>query len=366
MDPYEALGVGKGAKPAEIRRAWQRKSRALHPALNPGDPVAAQRYEEVARAWEVLSDPKRRAAYDRGEREPDPVFPLLEGGFEGFDFSARVRVAKVSFREIFDASPSPEPSPEARRGEDLEQATRVSFEESMSGAERRVHLVRHERCPACQGMGDVAYGPVTCPRCAGEGQVRGSRGHMIFTRPCSDCDGGGALRRRACPTCQGEGRMLASEWLVVRIPPGVRDGSHVRLPEAGNVGRRGGPPGDFVLTVQVEPHPVYRREGDDLHCVVPIGMIEAAMGGHVEVTTPDGPVTIEVPAGTQNGQRFRLRKRGVPRLGEDERGDLWIEARIVIPAVTGDRARALLRELAGEIPSRRGDEEAEPEEISRS
>jgi molecular chaperone DnaJ len=367
MDLYEVLAVRKGATAAEIRRAWQRKARALHPALNPGDPVAAQRYEEVARAWEVLSDPKRRAAYDRGEREPAPVAPVAEGGFEGFDFSARVRLQKVSFREIFETPPAPEPSPEELRGEDLEQATRVSFEESMTGAERRVHLVRHERCPACQGAGDVAYGPVPCPRCAGEGQVRGSRGHMVFTRPCSDCEGSGALRRQTCSNCQGEGRTFTSEWLTVRIPPGVGEGSHVRLRGAGNVGRRGGPPGDFVLTVQLEPHPVFRREGDDLHCIVPIGMVEAAMGGHVDVSTPDGVVTIEVPAGTQNGQRFRLRKRGVPRLGEDERGDLWVEVQIVIPAVTGDRARELLRELAGEIsPAPDGEDESTPGAGSRS
>ncbi len=367
MDLYEALGISRGAKPAEIRRAWQRKARALHPALNPGDPVAAQHYQEAERAFDVLSDPKRRAAYDRGEQEPAPVAPVPEGGFEGFDFSARVRVERVSFREIFDAGSSPRPSAEALRGEDLEQATRVSFEESMSGAERRVHLVRHERCPACQGAGDVPFGPVPCPRCGGEGQVRGSRGHMIFTRPCSDCGGGGALRHRPCPACHGEGRTFTSEWLVVRIPPGVGEGSHVRLPGAGNVGRRGGPPGDFVLSVQVDPHPLFRREGDDLHCVVPVGMIEAAMGGHVEVPTPDGPVTIEVPAGTQSGQRFRLRKRGVPRLGGNERGDLWVAARIVIPAVTEDRARALLRELAREIPpSRDGGKEREPGAGSRS
>jgi molecular chaperone DnaJ len=140
----------------------------------------------------------------------------------------------------------------------------------------------------------------------------------------------------------------------------------VRLPAAGNVGRRGGPPGDFVLTVQVEPHPVFRREGDDLHRVISIGMIEAAMGGHVEVTTPDGLVVIEVPAGTQNGQRFRLRKRGVPRLGEEERGDLWVEVQIVIPAVTGDRARELLRELAQEIPPRGREDESPPKVSSRS
>jgi molecular chaperone DnaJ len=361
MDLYEVLGVPQAASAAEIRRAWQRKSRALHPALNPGDPVAAERYGEVARAWEVLSDARRRAAYDRGELEPTRVEPVAEGGFEGFDFSAGARVERVSFREMFAGVLRP-PAPEAVKGEDLEQATRVSFEESMSGTSRRLHLVRHERCPACNGAGDVAYGPVECPRCGGEGQVRGSRGHMIFSRRCADCEGSGALTRRRCPSCEGEGRAFTSEWLEVQLPPGVGDGSQVRLPGAGNVGRRGGEPGDFVLTVEVEPHAVFRRDGDDLHCSIPLGMVVAATGGHVDVETPDGRVTIEVPAGTQQGQRFRLRKRGVPRLGEDTRGDLWVEVRVVIPAVTGARGRDLLKELAAEVPPvEGGDGEAEPE-----
>jgi molecular chaperone DnaJ len=173
---------------------------------------------------------------------------------------------------------------------------------------------------------------------------------MIFARPCADCGGRGEIRRQPCRRCGGEGRGVASEWLEVRIPAGVGDASQVRIPGAGNAGRRGGPPGDFVLTVEVEGHPVFGREGDDLHCVVDVGMIEAAMGGHVEVPTPDGKVTIEVPAGTQTGQRFRLRKRGVPHPGGGGRGDLWVEARVTIPAATDDRARALLRELAAVLP----------------
>jgi molecular chaperone DnaJ len=347
MDLYERLGVKRNAGATEIRRAWQRLSRALHPALNPGDTLAAERYEEAARAFEVLSDPKRRAAYDRGELPAVAVEPADQGGFEGFDFSARIQVEAVGFREIFNVAH--DAARAAERGEDLEQATRVTFGESMTGTTRRVHLVRFEPCKGCGGRGDVATGPSPCPRCRGTGTVRGSRGHMIFSRPCGTCGGAGEIRRHTCDRCDGEGRAIASEWLEVRIPPGVGNGSQVRLPGTGNAGRRGGPAGDFLLTVDVEEHAVFRRDGDDLHSVVPVGMVEAAMGGHVEVTTPDGTVTIEIPAGTQNGQRFRLRKRGVPRPGGG-RGDLWVEARVVIPAATDDRARALLRELAEVLP----------------
>ncbi len=349
MDLYERLGVRRAAGGAEIRRAWQRLSRALHPAVNPGDPIAAERYLEAARAFEILVDPQRRAAYDRGELAADPVLPLAEGGFEGFDFEARVRVEAVGFREIFEHTPPPAAAP---AGEDLEQATRVSFEESMMGALRRVHFVRFEVCAACRGVGAVESPPVPCPRCSGSGSVRGSRGHMIFSRPCRECSGRGELRQRSCPRCSGEGRAMTSEWLEVRIPPGVGNGTRVRLPGAGNAGRRGGSPGDFVLVVEVEAHPGFRREGADLFSSVSVGMVQAAIGGHVEVATPDGNVTIEVPAGTQNGQRFRLRKRGVPLLEGGGRGDLWVEARVVIPAVTEDRARSLLRELAEVLPER--------------
>jgi molecular chaperone DnaJ len=347
MDIYEILGVRHNATDADIRRAYQRRVRALHPALNPRDALAAEGYKAVVHAFEVLSDPQRRAAYDRGEVAPAPAPRAPEGGFEGFDFSAGLRIERVTFREIFDAALAP-PSPETAPvpGEDLEQSTRIGFEESLTGTRRRVHFVRHHPCTVCQGRGEVAYGPAPCPRCRGTGQVRGSRGHMIFSRRCADCGGTGHLTRRPCPRCGSEGRLMASEWLDVEIPAGVANGHRVRVPGCGNAGRRGGAPGDFVLSIEVEPHPLFRREDDDLHCVVPVTMTEAALGGHIEVPTPDGPVTIEVPAGTQAGQRFRLRKRGVPRLGGEGRGDLYVEVRVWVPTVTDDRGRELLQEFA--------------------
>jgi molecular chaperone DnaJ len=174
---------------------------------------------------------------------------------------------------------------------------------------------------------------------------------MVFSRRCTDCGGRGATTERPCSRCAGEGRLIQSEWLDVEIPPGAGDGSRVRLPGLGNAGRAGGGAGDLTLVIQVEAHPLFRREGDDLHCVVPVTMMEAAMGAHIDVPTPDeGRMTIEIPAGTQTGQRFRLRKRGAPRLGGTARGDLFVEARVVVPTVTDERGRTLLKELAALHP----------------
>lgn len=347
MDFYEALGVRRSASAAEIRRAYQRLARLLHPALNPGDPVAAERFGFVSRAFDVLSDTRRRSEYDRGDRPAQEAVPVREVGFEGFDFSAEA-VGSVGFRELFAGVLKTHGARERTpaRGEDLEQATRISFEESLTGTGRRIHLVRQDHCPACGGAGEVAFGPVPCPRCQGTGQVRAKRGHMVFSRACADCSGNGRLRRRPCPRCGAEGRLMQSEWLEVQIPPGVEHGGRVRVPGCGNAGRLGGEAGDFVLVVEVEPHPFFRREGEDLHCTVPVTMTEAALGAHVEVPTPGGPVTIEIPGGTQAGQRFRLRKRGVPRLGEKGRGDLFVEVEVRVPRIDDDRSRELLRELA--------------------
>jgi molecular chaperone DnaJ len=353
MDLYETLGVRRGASTAEIRRAYQKLARLLHPDLNPGDPQAAERFRAVSSAFAVLSDPQRRTAYDRGESVAvSPGVPEI--GFHGFDFSAEVRLGGAGFQEIFGnvlRRPMPADAAGSTRGEDLEQSTRLSFEECFRATRRRVQLVRQARCPACHGVGEVALTPRPCPSCQGSGQVRSARGRMVFTRRCADCGGAGMIGRRPCPQCAGEGRVMRSEWLEVEIPAGACDGSRIRIPGAGNAGRRGGPPGDFILVVQVEPHPFYRREGEDLHIEVPVTMVEAALGAHVEVRTPDGPVTIEVPAGTQSGQRFRLRKRGLPRLGEKGRGDLFVEARVWVPPVADDASRELLREFARRNPA---------------
>jgi molecular chaperone DnaJ len=346
MDLYDTLNVRRGATQPEIRRAYQKLARQLHPDLNPGDPVAAERFRAVLRAFEVLSDPQRRGQYDRGEGVPLPAAaPAI--GFEGFDFSAEVRVGRIDFREIIEGLSPQEADDDAARGEDFEEVARISFQEAFEGTRRRVNVMRFDRCPGCQGAGEVELGQRPCPACQGQGQVRASRGRMIFTRRCQECAGTGQLGRHRCTLCSGDGRVMHSDWLDVTIPPGAGDGTRLRVPGGGNAGRRGGPPGDFVLKVQVEPHPFFHRAGDDLTCEVPVTMAEAALGAHVEVPTPDGTVHIHVPAGTQNGQRFRLRKRGLPLLGGggQGRGDLWVEVKVVVPAVADDESRRLLSEF---------------------
>jgi len=352
VDFYAVLGVRRSATLAEVRRAYQKRARQIHPDLNPGDPAAAERFRVVSEAFAVLADPQRRAEYDRGgpaSREP-ALAPDV--GFEGFDFSAEVRMGAADFREILDGvlRTRDRAESDAVRGEDLEQRAEVSFAESLSGTHRRVHVTRRAHCGACMGAGQTPVEPSRCARCGGAGQLRSRRGRMIFSRRCADCGGSGVVSRRACARCGGEGRLMQSDWLDVEIPSGVASGARIRVPGMGNAGRRGGRPGDFVLVCEVEAHPLFHREGDDLRMVLPVTITEAALGAHVDVPTPAGPVTIEVPAGTQNGQRFRLRKRGAPLLGQKARGDLYVEVRIWVPTVEDEQSRELLREFARRNP----------------
>jgi molecular chaperone DnaJ len=232
-----------------------------------------------------------------------------------------------------------------QRGADLHAEMQVSFEEALAGGRRAVTVTRREHCRSCTGSGRTKVSTGTCPLCQGSGAVRSVRGHMVFSRNCGACGGTGQQRPRACEPCGGTGQETRSETATARIPAGVTDGDRLRVPGKGHAGSAGGPPGDLYITVKVAAHPVFRREGDDLHMVVPVAVHEAALGARIEVRTLDGAARLRVPPGTQSGQRFRLRGHGAPSTRDGHRGDLIVEIRIMLPKLLDERSKELLREF---------------------
>lgn len=347
MDFYLVLGVGQSASEAEIKRAYRRLARRFHPDINPGDRAAEQRFREILAAYETLVDPDRRQRYDLGGGER-----AAEGrraaGFEGFDFTARGSDHSGTFgdlvAEVLTERRTHRPE-RPERGADLHQTLSLTFEDALGGAEKTVTVTRRDRCRRCFGAGRMRAAGAACLTCEGSGAVRSVRGHMVFSRTCPACGGGGLQAPRPCDACGALGLETRTENTLVRLPAGVADGDRVRVAGSGHAGVRGGEAGDLYITVRVEPHPRVRREGDDLLMTVPVAVHEAALGARVDIDALDGPARIRIPAGTQTGQRFRLRGRGAPSTRGGPPGDLIVEVRLMLPPVLDERSKELLREL---------------------
>jgi molecular chaperone DnaJ len=345
MDFYMLLGVDRNSSSGEVKRAYRRLARQFHPDVNPGDERAALRFREIAEGYAVLSDPDRRRRYDQVGYEPAlDITPA--SGFEGFDFSATVHAVQQStfgdlFAEVFRSTPQPAPD----RGADLHATLALTFDEAVSGGERRVTVLRQESCHACAGTGVLPIAAAPCPNCEGSGAVRSARGHMVFARACARCQGTGALSQQACAGCGGGGRTAHSEHVPIPVPAGATDGLRLRVAGRGNAGLGGGPPGDLYVTLEVGEHPLFRREGDDVHVTVPVAIHEAALGARIDVPGLDGPTRLRVPPGAQSGQRFRLRGRGAPSPRGGERGDLVVEIRLMLPRLLDERSKELLRQF---------------------
>jgi len=360
MDFYIILGLDRGATVVEVKKAYRRLARRFHPDVNPGDQRSAVRFREIAEAYAILSDPDRRRRYDQVGYEPSAKEEA--SGFEGFDFSAAVFANQQStfgdlFAEVFRGEPVRAAGPE--RGADLHATLSLTFDQAMRGGEFRVPVVRQAACNDCAGTGVLSMAAAKCPACDGLGTVRSARGHMVFTRSCGRCRGTGLLAQQACSGCGGLGTVARSERVTVTTPPGVHDAGRLRVGGAGNAGRMGGPPGDVYVTAHVAPHPLFRREGDELHLVVPVAVHEAALGARIEIPGIDGSNRLRVPPGTQSGQHFRLRGRGAPSPRTGRRGDLVVEIRLMLPSVLDERSKLLLRELGmlnGESVRREFDE----------
>jgi molecular chaperone DnaJ len=346
MDLYIVLGVQQGASESEIKRAYRRLARRYHPDINPGDGSAEVRFRQILEAYETLIDPARRSRYDAGHGgEASSARPAP--GFEGFDFSTRGADHSATFGDLFAEvlTERGTRSHTRQRGADLHAEMQVSFEEALSGVQRPVTVTRREQCRACAGTGRTRTSAGPCILCQGTGAVRSVRGHMVFSRSCTTCGGTGQQTPRACEPCNGAGQETRSETVTVRIPPGIVDGDRLRVPSKGHAGSHGGSAGDLYVTVKVAPHAVFRRDGDDLHMVVPVAIHEAALGAKIDLRTLDGQARLRVPPGTQTGQRFRFRERGAPSTRNGQRGDLVVEVRIMLPKLLDERSKELLREF---------------------
>lgn len=346
MDFYIVLGVSPAASVADIKRAYRRLARRHHPDINPGDHTADERFRRISEAYETLVDPDRRRRYDQ-TGGPLSVVQDATVSFAGFDFSAIVDGPQAAtFGELFaDVFQPPPPEQGPQVGADLHASVSLTFEDAIRGAELQLMLTRQVTCPVCAGAGAIRTPEGRCLTCRGAGSVRWARGHMVFTKACAACDGSGRQRHQTCAACAGQGMTARTESIPVRIPAGIASGDRVKVPGRGHAGRRGGRAGDLIVTVAVAAHPQFERQGNDLHVVVPVAIHEAALGARISVPSIDGPATIRVPPGTQTGQRFRLRGRGVQSARDGRAGDLVVEVRLTLPAVIDERSKELLREF---------------------
>jgi molecular chaperone DnaJ len=346
MDLYAILGLRSGATIADIKRAYRRLARRYHPGINPGDRTAEALFQRITEAYETLIDPSRREEYEATGSAPPAAGHSFE--FAGFDFSVAVQGSQAAtFAELFadilhPAQPADAGKPEP--GADLHAALTVSFLDALRGAQRQVVVTRQDLCPACRGTGHVATPEGRCSQCHATGKVRWARGHMVFSKPCPSCNGTGRQRQQRCAVCAAQGRVVRGDAIAVPVPPGTADGARIRIVRGGHAGRNGGTTGDLYVTVHVTPHPLFRRNGDDVLFQVPVAVHEAVLGARIDVPSLDGTVRLRIPPGTQAGQQFRFEGRGAPTHA-DHRGDLIVEVRIVLPSAVDERSKALMREF---------------------
>ena len=332
-DPYDVLGVSKTASDDEIKKAYRKLARELHPDRNPGDSSAEERFKDVQAAYDILSDSEKRQAYDRfGPEGPGPGFGPGGGvRYENVDLGDLSDILG-NFGSFFGRGQQRAGRPRPERGGDLESRVRISFDDALNGVQIRVPVEVETACHVCGGTGaEPGTAPRTCPDCQGSGVISDSQGLFALSHPCPRCRGNGVIVDTPCKNCHGTGRERVTRRYQVKVPAGARDGTRIRLKGKGEPGLYGGPAGDLYVRVQVEPSPLYERRGADLVLDVPVTYPEAALGATVEIPTPEGPVALKVPSGSESGKLLRVKGRGAPKLNGGGKGDLLARLVVTVP-----------------------------------
>jgi molecular chaperone DnaJ len=353
-DYYEILGLSRNASDTEVKKAFRKLARKYHPDINPGDKTAEQKFKEINEAYEVLSDPKKRKQYDQfGHAAFDQGFTPGGGpqggyGFEGFGGQGAEYFSQGGFEDVF-GSIFGERAARPRgpqKGDDVSYAVEIDLEDAIYGRTMQVDLQREAACATCGGSGaQPGSARTTCATCRGTGSVTRGSGFMHLSQVCPVCRGEGTVNPNPCRVCSGTGTVQRSERINVKIPPGVDNGSRVRVAGMGGAGHKGGPPGDVYIVTRIRPHGYFERKGDNLYSEAPVTFSEAALGAKIEIPTVDGIVNLTLPVGVQTGQQLKLKGKGVPHLKGGGTGDHYVTVKVVTPSSLGEQEKEILREL---------------------